>query len=104
MKKYILIFLILAISCTVTHTPKKKLDCEPVVPLCQPGKFAEVKFDTLSNQKTYFIVKKVESISSDDNEFALAFYNNNNVLLLFNLIRNIKNKIIISGIELLKEN
>lgn len=83
MKKYILIFLILAISCTVTQTPKKKLDCEPVVPMCQPGKFAEVKFDTLSNQKTYFIVKKVESISSDDNEFALAFYNNNNVLLTF---------------------
>lgn len=81
MKNTLFIFLCFAFSCTVTHTPKKVLDCDPHLPICEASKFAEVKFDTLSNQKVHFIVKKVESLSSNNNEYALSFYSNNNALL-----------------------
>lgn len=83
MNKYLLILLATLFSCNVYHTPKKALNCEPEKPICSPGTFNEVKFDTLSNQKQFFIIKNIDGLSTEKNEYSLSFYNENDVLLTY---------------------
>lgn len=83
MKKFILLFILILSSCKITYTPKKILLDPPPPGECVASRFDEVKFDTNSNQNSFYVIKPINGLNNDFNEYALSFYGNNDVLLTY---------------------
>ncbi len=82
MKKYFLLLIVLVVSCQVEFTPKKKLYAPPPFE-CVQSKFDEVKFDTNSNQKEFYVITALKGLSSPVDEYSISFYGNNDALLTY---------------------
>jgi outer membrane protein OmpA-like peptidoglycan-associated protein len=78
---------LLASSCTPKTIPKKILDCQPVLPICNQSKWDGLPLDTsraMADQMGYhFRVLKVQDIDTEKDEYQFSFYDKNNGILTY---------------------